>query len=307
MPVRALGQARLHQHRGHGHPHGHLHRVQHEHAQVQAQQVAMAPQIGQAATRCIGVACGLRRHHPQHDGHARQRQRAGEPEQPRQPDSRRQGRRRHQRDGEHQPDAAAHQRHGLGAHGVARLVGQQRRHGRRDGPGTLQCAAHDQPGERVRQRRQQAARREHQQPGNDHALAPQAVRGHAQWQLQHRLREAIDTHRQADQRGIVSAGVLARLQGKHGQHKEQPQHAQREDQRQAEAGAALQRGHAGRGGCGGGRGRWQSGVRHGRQRRSRGKARFSPIGLCPVSGHSLWPPRGQRLAIMAGSPECQQP
>jgi hypothetical protein len=45
----------------------------------------------------------------------------------------------HQRQRKHQPDAAAHQRHGLGAHGVARLVGQQGRHGGRHGPCALQA------------------------------------------------------------------------------------------------------------------------------------------------------------------------
>jgi hypothetical protein len=129
--VLGFGQAGLHQHRGHGHPHAQLHRVQREHADIQAQQVGVCPNVGQAPLRCGGLRMlrGLGRHPPQHHGHARERERAGQAEQARKAYARGQRRRRHERNGKHQADAAAHERHGLGAHAVARLVGQQRRDG----------------------------------------------------------------------------------------------------------------------------------------------------------------------------------
>ena len=109
--------------------------------------------------------------------------------------------------------------------------------------------------QRVGRGRQQAARRKDQQPGDDDALAPEAVRSQAQGQLEHGLGEPVQAHGQADHGRIIPARVFARLQREHRQHQEQAQHAQRKDQRQAGAGTAFLRGHAAR--CGrGGAGAW---------------------------------------------------
>jgi hypothetical protein len=89
----------------------------------------------------------------------------------------------------------------------------------------------------------QAAHGKHQQPGHDDALAPEAVGRHAQRQLEERLCEPVHAHGQAHQGRVVATGVLACLQRKNGQHQEQAKHAQRKDQRQADAGAALLRSH----------------------------------------------------------------
>ena len=246
MPVLLLRAARLHQHGGHSHPHGHLDGVQHKHPQVQTPQVGLGPHLGharQTTLRRNGMAHRLGWHHPQHHGNTRQGQRAGQTKQARQTDERSEHGGQHQRQRKHQPDAAAHQRHGLGTHTIAGLVGQQGSDRRRHSPGTLQRAADQQSPQAVGHRSHQAARGKHQQTGHDDPFAAQPVGSDTKRNLQKGLRQAINTHRQPDHGRVVPAGVFARLQRKHRQHQEQAQHTQREDARQREAGAALQRRH----------------------------------------------------------------
>ena len=178
--------------------------------------------------------------------------RAGHREQPTQADLRDQQGRDHQRQGEHQADARAHQGHRLGANLVAGLVGQQGGDRGGHGAGALQGAAGDQPAQGLRPCRHEAAGCEHQQAEDDHALAAQPVRGHAEGDLQDALGQAIDAHGQADQGGVGAARVSGRLQREHRKDQEQAEHARGKDGRQRAAGTAFHRRHAGGGGGNGG-------------------------------------------------------
>jgi len=258
VPVLRFLQPRLHQQPRHHHPHRHLHRVQHEHAQVQPPQVGVQPHVGQAPARRVGLVSRLGRRPPQHHGDAGHGQRGGDPEQAGQANRPGQRRRRHQRQREHRRDADAHQRHAFGSHLVARQIGQQRRDGRRHRARALDGAADDQHVYVARQRRHYAAHREHDEADHDDLLAPHAVGRQPQRHLHDRLRQAVDAHRQPDQRRVVAAGQARGLQREHRQHQEQPQHAQREDARQRQAGAALVGRHA----VGGGRRRGRGGRGH---------------------------------------------
>ena len=176
---------------------------------------------------------------PNDHTHTHERQHAGQPKQTAQTNPSREQGRHHQGQGEHQTDAAAHQSHGLGAHLVPRQVGQQGRDSGRHGPCPLQAAS-DQQTEQVggRSRPKAAQGKNHQAQHND-PLAPKTVRGHAKGQLQQALREAINTHRQAQPNRVFATGVAACLQSKHGQNQKQTQHAQRKYAGQGGTGTAF--------------------------------------------------------------------
>ena len=92
--------------------------------------------------------------------------------------------------------------------------------------------------------RPEAAQRKHQETDHDDPLAAEPVRRHAVGQLQQPLRQTVNAHGQAQQRGIVTTRVFTRLKGKHRQHQKQTQHAQGKDRRQRKTGAPLGGRHA---------------------------------------------------------------
>ena len=217
--------------------------MQHEYPEVQPQETRMGQHLGQLAARQMTVFRRLGRDAPEHRDHTAECQGGRQHEQTRQTDRRHQQGRQHQREREHQPDARPHERHRLGPDLVASQVRQQGGDGGRHGAGALQGPA-DKQAVQIRGRsRHQAADREDQQTENNHPLAAQTIRGHAEGQLQETLGQPVDAHRQADLRRIVATRVSARLQGKDWQHQKQSQHAQGEDRGQRHARAALQRRH----------------------------------------------------------------
>ena len=217
--------------------------MQDEDTKVQAQQGRVLQDLGQFAARHVFVLERLGRHTPDHHRHAADRQGGRERKQARQAHSSGQHRGQHQGQRKHQRDAAPHQRHGLGAHLVARLVGQQGCDRCRHGSRTLDGSANEQPSQAARQRCDDTARRKQEQAQHNHALASKAIRRHTERNLQQALRQTINAHGQTDQRWVVTAGVLRRFQREYGQDQKQAQHAQGEDGGQGYAGAPFQRRH----------------------------------------------------------------
>ena len=152
--------AGLHQHGWHA-THGQLHGVQHEHAPGSGAANQGAPTSARRPGARFGSAGSGGTHHTTTATPAR----ASAQVRPNRPDrpSAAVSTGRPPGHGKHQPDAAAHQRHGLGAHGIARLVGQQRRHGA-DTRLRPAAPAHQQTRSKVRQRGQQAAARKTNRP-----------------------------------------------------------------------------------------------------------------------------------------------
>ena len=88
-----------------------------------------------------------------------------------------------------------------------------------------------------------AADHEQHQPEHDHRLAPEAVGGRAEGDLQEGLGQAVGTDRHAHQGHVVAAGHAVGVHREDGQDEEEPQHAQGKDRRQRGTGAALGRAH----------------------------------------------------------------
>jgi hypothetical protein len=152
--------------------------------------------------------------------------------------------RQYQRNRERRADGGADHRHRLGAVLIARQV---RRHGHHRGryrAGTLQHAPKDHHVDVHAERRDEAARREYREPGVNHRLAAVAIRPPAERDLEHRLRETVDSDSDADQREVVPARQSFRVDREHRQDHEHAEHAQPENRRQAERRAQLHRAHA---------------------------------------------------------------
>ena len=210
------------------------------------------------------------RHDIAHDRHRHQRQHAGQGEDARNADEVIKRRPEYQRGGEGQADGAADHGHGLGAVLLARQIGQQRRHRGVNRPRPLDAATDNNPVNIVRNRGNQAPEREQHQPKIDHALAPEVVRGHAERQLQQRLREPVGAERESDQRVTLATRQLLGIHREHRQDQEQAQHPQPIDTRERGAGAQLRRRHT---------------VVHGRHRDRLGKRKyFAYISRLPFFG-----------------------
>ena len=139
-----------------------------------------------------------------------------------------QRRRADQRQQKYRADADAEYRHRRGALFGARQVGGQCQRRGRNRAAALNGAAENQHFNGLGERRDRAAEREHQQAGGDHRLAPEAVGGHAERNLQRALRRAIHAEREADQqrRTLRHARGMRR---EHRQQQKQAGHAQREN------------------------------------------------------------------------------
>lgn len=93
-------------------------------------------------------------------------------------------------------------------------------------PGALQGAAQGEGEQIMRASGHKAAQGKHRQPAVNHLFAADAVGQHAQRQLQQGLRQPVAAQRQANPGGVVAAGQLMGVQGKHRQDKKHAQHAQ---------------------------------------------------------------------------------
>src|SRR5512134_38504 len=127
---------------------------------------------------------------------------------------------------------------------LAREIGRERHDHRGDRAPALQRTSGDRSPDVGGAARQEAAGGEDHEAGNDDGLAPPAVGGHAERQLQHGLREAVGAERGADQRQVVAARELRRVHREHRQDQEQPEHAQAEDARERGARTHFLRAHA---------------------------------------------------------------
>src|SRR5512134_1715916 len=127
---------------------------------------------------------------------------------------------------------------------LAREIGRERHDHRGDRAPALQRTSGDRSPDVGGAARQEAAGGEDHEAGDDHGLAPPAVGGHAERQLQHGLREAVGAERGADQRQVVAARELRRVHREHRQDQEQPEHAQAEDARERGARTHFLRAHA---------------------------------------------------------------
>ena len=172
---------------------------------------------------------------------------AGEHEDPRHPDGAVELRPGDEREREHEPDRGADHRHRLRPVLLAREVGGERHHRRRDRAGALDHPARDRDPDVVRGRRDEAAGGEQHEPGEDHALAAEAVGRHAERDLQHGLGEAVSAERDADEHQVVAAAERRRMHREHREDHEQPQHPQGEERAEREPGTDFGGRHAG--GC----------------------------------------------------------
>ena len=109
-------------------------------------------------------------------------------------------------------------------------------------PRALQDASGNDALDTFRLGRQQATQCKQYQPPYDHRLAPNAIREHAERDLEHRLGETIgaDGHSNEQGRGTIKRLTIGR---KHRQHHEQTQHAKGEYSRERARGAAFCRRH----------------------------------------------------------------
>ena len=199
-------------------------------AKVQPLQLAIAQHGGQPGG--VGFSVGMKaRHAGVGDGefHPHQRQqaeRASQGKNPRHANQPRQQRAQHQAGGKGQANGHANHRHGAGAVFFAGQVGQQRGDGGGNRPGALQGAAQGEGEQIMRAGRHKAAQGKYRQPAVNHLFAADAVGQHAQRQLQQGLRQPVAAQRQANPGGVVAAGQLMGVQGKHRQDKKHAQHAQ---------------------------------------------------------------------------------
>ena len=114
----------------------------------------------------------------------------------------------------------------------------------------------DDPDVVARRRRGSCRRRRSRARRRSPACGPSGRRP-CRTDLQDRLREAVGAERDADQREVVAAGELRRVDREHRQDDEQPEHAQAEDaqrgsrRRAARAGSCDPRSHVEDGVCGG--------------------------------------------------------
>ena len=185
-----------------------------------------------------------RRHGLEQQDDGGQGQHAGHGEQPAHADQAVEHRRADQREGEDKADRRADHRHHLGAMLLAGQVGGERGDRGRDRPRPLQHAAGDGPVHIGRPGGDEAAEGENQQANDDHPLAPPDIGGDAVGNLEDCLGQPVGAKREADQRQVVAPGQMHGVDGKDRQDQEQPEHAQREDGGQGDAGAALFRAHA---------------------------------------------------------------
>ena len=206
----ALGRPGLHQQGRNRHPHGQLHRMQHEDADVQPQQAGVGCSTSASLPRGTFLCCtGSGGIHQATTAMHDQRQRAGHREQA--------------RAGRSAPPAAA--RPPATARTSARCwrppapwpwCAPRRASGRPAGPSPRPRSRRrpaatrpdDQP---VQGRRAQAAMKlptaNTSRPKMITRLRPEAVRGHAEGDLQDGLRQAVNAHGQADPGRVVAAGV----------------------------------------------------------------------------------------------------
>jgi hypothetical protein len=127
---------------------------------------------------------------------------------------------------------------------VAGEIRRERDHYGGNRAGALQAAARDDGPDVVRSRGQEAACGEHEQADVDHRLPSPAVGSRAERNLQDRLRKTIGAERDADQREVVAARELRRVQREHREDQKQPEHAQAEYACEGGAGTHFGRAHA---------------------------------------------------------------
>ena len=183
--------------------------MQREDTEVEPQQSRMRQHLAQAAATGIALQRGLGRHYPGHDRHADQRQRGRQTEQAAQADLRRQQRRQREREREHQRDADADQRHRL-VRTLSRVPSAMKAVTAAEiapapwiaRPAISQCTLGAQTATPLPTAN--SAR-----PARITGLRPSRSGRHAERDLQQRLRQAVDAHGQANQRGIVAAGDSA--------------------------------------------------------------------------------------------------
>ena len=135
-----------------------------------------------------------------------------------------QDRSQHQGQREGHPDADAYARHGAGADLLPGEVRREGHHRGGNGPAALDHAPDDHAPDIVRQRRNDAADGEQDEPAEDHRLAPDAVREHTERDLKHRLGEPVGANGEPDQQRGGADHALS-MQGEDRQDQEQAQHA----------------------------------------------------------------------------------
>jgi len=242
-PVRGQRQAGLDEQGREHHEHGHLRDVQHEDAEIEPQQLGLKHVVRACPGRPRHRRGRLRHERLDHaDGDNAKR--TGQHEEARHTDPAVKRRGGHQRKREGKADHATDHRHHLGAMLDPREVGRERHHDRGDRAGALQRAAGDRGPDVACSRGEEASRCEHDEPDVDHGLAAPAVGGHAERNLQQRLRKAVGAERDPDEREVVAAGKLRRVHREHRKNEEEAQHAQAEDAGEARAGAQFGRAHA---------------------------------------------------------------
>ena len=146
----------------------------------------------------------------------------------------------YQRDNKRQANGDAHHGHGAGADLLAGKVSQKGTDRSRDCTGTLQGPAQNKNGERVGPGCKKTARSKDQKPKDNDGFAAKTVGGHTERNLEKRLSEPVNAHRQTNGRGVLSAGHIGNPQGKNRKHQEQTEHAQAIDRRQGQAGSPFE-------------------------------------------------------------------
>ena len=146
----------------------------------------------------------------------------------------------HQRDNERQANGDTHHGHGTGADLLAGKVGQEGANRGRDCTGALQGPTQNKNGERVGRGCKKTAGSKDQKPKNNDGFTAKTVGGHAERNLEKRLSEPVDAHRQTNGCGVLSTGHIGNPQGKHRKHQEQTEHAQAINRRQGKAGSPFE-------------------------------------------------------------------
>ena len=226
----------------HGGEDRHQDQVQAEDGGVHAPQVHAPEDAGELpaveADVTMAAPTWRRRHQlPQHK-HPQRRQQGGEVEHPGQAKVAGHQRAEHHGDAKGHADRQADGRHGGGAHLLAGLVGQKRHDGGGHRTAALQTATDNHHGDGVRLGGDHAADQKQPQASSNHRLAPDAIRQQTEGNLQYRLGQAIDAERQPHQQRGGPDQVVG-VEGEHGQHHEQPEHACGVEPRQTDDGAPL--------------------------------------------------------------------